>query len=168
MKRALTVAFLLLILGAATIPILWHAYDIRPFIDGGAYTREYALNRVMWFSSFITILMIPVWIWLTRTSTSQSGAKIFWKGAAYTLIVLVLYAFIVMQRRNSWRSSDGVNDWAMFYGDTNGFFFSEVGVLSFALEVMPAVSIISGMLLVLERLIARRAMKYSATPPNTQ
>lgn len=159
MRRVLIAIALLFVLGAVTIPILWYAYEMEPVIEGGAYSRSVARNAVFHFSLITTILTSAVWIWLTRSSKPQTGAKIFWKGAALTLIVLWLYGFAVVYRRSTWTTSQGVNDWAMFFGHTNAFFFSEARWLSFALEVAPAISLLSGSLLYIHRLVAPRNVK---------
>jgi hypothetical protein len=154
MRRALTAALLLLVLGALTIPILWYGYEMDPVIEGGAFSRSVASYAVFHFSLITTVLASAVWIFLTRSSKAQTDAKTFWKGSAYTLVVLLLYGFAVIHRRYTWTSARGVNDWAMFFGYTNAFFFSEAHPLSFAFEVAPAISLLSGALLYVHARIA--------------
>ena len=164
MRHVLTAGALLLVLCAATIPILWYAYTIGHSIEGGRYTHDYALSKTFQFSLITTVLTSVIWIWLTRISKVQTTGKLFLKGTLLTFTILTLYMFVVVLRRQMWTSAQGVNEWAMFYGETNGFFFSEVGPLSFFLEVVPSISIISGAFLCLNKMIACRYIKPSANP----
>jgi hypothetical protein len=128
--------------------VLWWAYDIRAFIDGGAYSQEAALTWVREFAAIISVIVGLVWaISIAREEVLGLPARalgwtVLWRTAA----ALVTYAAIIIARRYTWNEGRGQSDWA----------FSETGPLSFLLEVLPAASVISVLLLVLQAALSRR------------
>jgi hypothetical protein len=138
--------------------VLWWAYDIRAFIDGGAYSQEAALTWVREFAAIISVIVGLVWaISIAREEVLGLPARalgwtVLWRTAA----ALVTYAAIIIARRYTWNEGRGQSDWAMFFGRVNARAFSETGPLSFLLEVLPAASVISVLLLVLQAALSRR------------
>jgi ABC-type nickel/cobalt efflux system permease component RcnA len=132
--------------------ILWLAYDISPFIKGGAYERNQALAFVAQMGLVITALTTVVWILAARQKMSRSGWQSGWRVAWQTALLLVVYALVVLTRRQLWKPSQGINDWAMFFGYVNARFFSEVGGISFLIGVVPTMACISGALYFLQTL----------------
>jgi hypothetical protein len=125
--------------------VLWCAYDFGAFIDGGAFQRDAAVHWVMHFGGVMTTLVAVVWvlclIW-PRTSKLKTAWFVCWETAA----VLTFYAVVVVLRRETWTLQRGVNDWAMFFGSLNARFFSEAGILTFGLEVVPVIAITSALM----------------------
>ena len=132
--------------------VLWLAYDISPFIKGGAYSQNQALLMVAEMGLRITILTAIIWILTARQKLSRSGWRAGWNVAWRTALVLAVYAVVVLARRQLWKPDQGINDWAMFLGYVNARFFSEVGGISFLIEVVPTLACISGALYSLQTL----------------
>ena len=140
----------LLLLWFACAGVLWWAHSMSAFVAGGAYDRSYALSAVTKFGLVLSVLILGIWL---RRRTRMAGVRLWrvaWTVWWQTAIVLFLYAFIVVIRRNSWTSQRGVNDWAMFFGGLNATFFSEVGPLSFVLRALPCIATISAGLFFLQ------------------
>jgi hypothetical protein len=159
MRRAVITIILLFLLWMITFGVVWQAYDIEPFIRGGAFQYGYARNAVFHLAVITTLITGAVWVWVGRHSTAKAMVKLFFETTLFTFIVLALYMAVVLLRRALWNPSQGLTDSAMFLpvvGHTNAMFFSESRWLSFALEVLPAISVISGALMCLNIIIVRR------------
>ena len=94
----------------------------------------------------ITILTTIIWILAARQKVGRPGWRSAWHVAWQMALVLALYALVVLTRRQLWNPSQGISDWAMFFGYVNARFFSEAGGLSFLIEVVPIMGCISGVL----------------------
>jgi hypothetical protein len=145
-KRVVIFLILLCLNWGLAGAVLWLAYDIGPFIKGGAYNQHQALMFVAQMALVITVLTTIIWILAGRQKEGRSGWRSAWRVAWQTALVLALYALVVLTRRQLWNSSQGINDWAMFFGYVNARFFSEAGGLSFLVEVVPIMGCISGVL----------------------
>jgi len=132
--------------------VLWLAYDISPFIKGAAYDRNQALTLVAQMGLVITVLTTIVWILAARQKVSRSSWQSGWRVVWQTALLLAVYALVVLMRRQLWMPSEGINNWAMFFGYVNARFFSEVGGISFLLVVAPTMACISGALYFLQTL----------------
>jgi hypothetical protein len=130
--------------------VLWWAYDFSSLIKGRAYSPSQALTLVAEMSCAITVLTAVIWILAMRSKIIRSGWRSAWHVVWQTALILAIYALVVLMRRQLWKPSQGINDWAMFFGYLNARFFSEVGGISFLMEVVPAAACISGALYFLQ------------------
>src|ERR1700693_3683783 len=127
--------------------VIWWRYHINLLIRVGSYQRNEALSVVGKMSLIVTILTAAVWLFVRHRSRSGLQWRLAWNVAWKTAIVLVLYVFIVLVRRQLWTESQGVNDSAMFLplvGHVNAYFLSEFLWLIFLLEVVPIMAFVSG------------------------
>jgi hypothetical protein len=152
-KRVIAFLIFLSVYWVVSGAVLWWAYDVSPFIKGGAYRQSQTLTLVAQMSCVITSLTAVIWILAMRRKVSRSG----WRSGSHvvwqTALVLAIYALVVLMRRQLWKPSQGINDWAMFFGYVNARFFSEVGGISFLIEVVPTTACISGALYFLQTFI---------------
>jgi hypothetical protein len=146
--KATVFALSIVVLWIAVAIVLWWAYDFSAFIKGGAYTRQSAEIWVGEFAAIVSILIGIVWgtTLIRDRSSDVSILMAAWKALWRTALVLFLYAAVIMARRYSWLQGRGEDDWSMFFGRVNAVFFSEVGPLSYFIEVFPAASLISAVL----------------------
>ena len=127
--------------------VLWFAYDMKYQISQGYYPREEVVTSMWKMALIITILTCVVWFLADRQKTKRWGWRRGWNVTWKTCIALTLYVAIVLIRRNLWDQSQGVNDDAMFLpivGRTNGQFLSEFLWITFLIQVIPFVGLISG------------------------
>jgi hypothetical protein len=133
--------------------VLWWSYDIGPLIRGGFYQRDQALAIVAKMATIITVLTSLVWLFAVKRKVSGSSWRIGWSVGWKTAVSLLAYAIIVVTRRQLWNPSQGVSDNVMFLpvvGSVNGRFFSEAGLFSFVLEIVPIMGCVSGLLCALQ------------------
>lgn len=133
--------------------VLWWMYDIDPLIRGGFYERNQALVLVSKMGLIISVLTTIVWLLAKWRPAGLPRWRLGWKVAWKTAVILTAYALIVLLRRQLWTPSQGMNDYAAFLpivGHVNGQFLSEFGWLSFLLQVVPTVALLSGVLYYLQ------------------
>jgi len=161
----LTVSVLPLWLAVALV--LWWAYDFGAFIRGGAYTRQSAIAGVSEFAVILSVVVGVVWAVsiIRKESCDLPIWRIAWEVFWRTGLALFLYADIILARRYTWSQSRGENDWAMFFGRVNAEFFAEARPLSFFLEVLPAASLISALLFLVQTMCVRRFARIPSKAP---
>jgi hypothetical protein len=140
---------LLPIFWLASCGALWWFYDIGPLIRDGYFNRSQALTLVFEMGLILTILTTAAWIWSTRVAKEKALLKSWWSAAWKTFLILFVYMFAVLLRREVWTQSQGINDYAMFLplvGRVNATFFSELRWLSFLIQVIPCMGVLSGAL----------------------
>src|SRR5580658_2692535 len=128
---------------------LWWFYDIGPLIQGGYFSRGQAALRVIEMGLIVTILTITAWIWAVRIGGKKTLLGVWWSAAWRTFLILLFYLLAVLVRREMWTQSQGINDDAMFLpliGHINAVFFSELRWLSFLIEIIPCMGVLSGVL----------------------
>ena len=126
--------------------VLWWAYDISPLIRGGYYERHQALVLVTKMGLIVTVLTSFVWSFILIRKKSSNPQRAAWTAAWQTALVMAGYtAFVV-----GWRQFGGTpasdNAFVPILGSINSHFFSEVGGLSFLLNVAPIMGCVSGIL----------------------
>lgn len=141
---AFCVAFFLL--WFAGVFVLWWAYDMSAFIAGDAYNSASALAWAWEFSLILSGLAAVVWLRGRKALRTRRGWQAAWAICWQTAILLLLYAIPVVAARQTWSPKRGISDWAMFLGPLNARFFSETGPITFMLEVVPSVAVISAVL----------------------
>ena len=144
--------------------VLWWAYDLDAFIRDGAYTRQSAVIWVSEFAAILSVIVGLVWAFsIVRNETRDLPIlRIAWKIFWHTCLGLLVYAAIILARRETWSQGRGEDDWAMFFGEANARFFSEVGPLSYFLEILPSASLISALLFVAQTACERRFARFSS------
>lgn len=128
--------------------LLWRLYDIQQLIVAGDYSHAQAVHLVSTMGLIITVLVIAVWVYTDLRHRAGTYWRCTWKVAAQTMLVLGIYGAAVVIRRESWRPNQGLSDDAMFLpfiGTTNAAFFSEYGWLIYFLEIVPIISLVSGL-----------------------
>src|SRR5580765_1026545 len=104
-------------------------------------------------SLIMTIMTGGVWVW--RVLAGRGSGKALAQGARISLstaVVLVLYVLAVLIRRNLWSATQGLSVYAQFLpivGRVNAEFLSGFKWVIFVAEVIPAMSILSAVLLTL-------------------
>jgi hypothetical protein len=127
--------------------VIWWRYNINSLIRGGFYQRSQALVVVGKMSVIVTILTAGVWLFVRRRHRSDSQWRLVWNVAWKTAIVLILYVFIVLVRRQLWTPNQGSDSaFLPLVGHVNGEFLSEFLWLIFLLEVVPIMAFVSGLL----------------------
>ena len=126
--------------------VLWLAYDMRAFVAGGAFSQHYALVATAEFGAVLTALIMCVWLARRKLLTSKRSLRTAWTIWWQTAIFLLLYASVIVARRQTWKLQRGETDWAMFFGSLNARFFSEVGPVSFVVIALPLIASISALL----------------------
>jgi hypothetical protein len=152
--------FSLLLLWAACAAVLWWTYDIGAFIRGGAYKKDFAISWVTQFSCIVSSLTAAVWLRCRFKHSSDSVQRVAWTVCWQTGTVLLLYSLVIIARRETWSSVNGLSDWAMFFGSVNARFFSEAGPWSFVFVALPCMSTISAALFSLQSLVVRKLPSY--------
>ena len=98
-------------------------------------------------SLIVTILTVVVWLFVRHRSRGGSQRRLVWSVAWKTAIVLVLYVFIVLVRRQLWDPSQGDDSaFLPIVGNVNGEFLSEFLWLIFVQQVVPIMAFASGLL----------------------
>jgi len=113
----------------------WYSYPVQ--IADGVTTREKAWAVVFWSTVVVICVALVAW----QIAGANRGARVLWKSAIFsgflTACMLAAYAYsAIVYDGYSWR----------FLGGANLDLFRETDRLIFILEVIPAVSIISGIL----------------------
>lgn len=137
--------------------VLWWRYEMNALIAGSAYDKSSALAWVWEFSLILSGLAAVVWLRGRKTLRSCRLLNAAWAICWQTAIILLLYASLVVVTRETWSPKRGISDWAMFLGPLNGRFFSETGPITFILEVVPCLAILSAVFFCIQlRLLANR------------
>ena len=127
--------------------VIWWRYNIELLIHGGSYQRNEALSVVGKMSLIVTILTAAVWLFVRHRNRTCSQWRLVWNVAWKTAIVLILYVFIVLVRRQLWTPSQGDDSaFLPIVGNVNGEFLSEFLWLIFVLQVVPIMAFASGLL----------------------
>jgi hypothetical protein len=127
--------------------VIWWRYHINLLIRVGSYQCDEAMSAVGKMSLIVTVLTAAVWLFVRHRSRSGLKWRLVWNVAWKTAIVLVLYVFIVLVRRQLWDPSQGDDSaFLPIVGTVNGKFLSEFLWLIFLLEVVPIMSFVSGLL----------------------
>ena len=139
MKRLLISLGMLLLLAILVSLVLWNVYDPGVWAKQGRWSQQFALSTTLDFALIQTGLSAVVWCCVSRSRTA-SPVKCFFGGAFGTFAVLMLF---VMLRDQYVRLN--ATDWV---------FFSEDGILVYLIVIAPLISLLSGGLLCLERILA--------------
>jgi hypothetical protein len=127
--------------------VIWWRYQINLLIRRGSYQRNEALSVVGKMSLIVTILTAGVWLFVRYRNRSGSQWRLVWSVVWKTAIVLILYVFIVLVRRQFWTPSQGDDSaFLPLVGHINGEFLSEFLWVIFLLEVVPIMAFVSGLL----------------------
>jgi hypothetical protein len=143
-RKLLPIFFLLY--WSTSAGVLWWAYDISPLIRGGYYERHQALMLVTKMGLIVTVLTSCVWSFILIRKRSSNTQRAAWTAAWQTSLLMAAYTALVV----GWREFSGTpatdNAFVPILGGINSHFFSEVGGLSFLLEVVPIMGCVSGIL----------------------
>ncbi len=156
LRHSLLVAAALLISWLSASSVLWWFYDVGSLIRDGYFNRSQAIARVFEMGLIVAILIAAAWIWSAKVHHTRTFVIMWWNAAWKTFLLLFLYLFAVLLRREMWTQSQGVNDYAMFLpivGRVNAVFLSEFRWISFLLQVIPSMGILSGILFVVQERI---------------
>lgn len=137
--------------------VLWWVYDIGQLIRAGTYSQSEALAYVLKMALILSILTLPIWL-LQKHPARLAALAEAWNVAWKTGVVLIVYAVIVIVRRQSWSPEQGVSDYVMFLpvvGRVNGQFFAEFNWLLFIFPVVPVTAAMSGVLYLLQSRILK-------------
>lgn len=145
MKRLLIFLGMLFIFAVLVTLILWNIYDPGVWVKQGRWSREFAVSTTIDFALIQAALAAVVWSCLICISGAMSPVKYFCYGSLATFAVLMLFVIAFL-----WSCSR----YAVL-GATNWVFFSEDGVLVYAIVVLPLVSLLSGALLCLKGLMVK-------------
>jgi hypothetical protein len=147
--------------------VLWRAYSFDALIRDGAYSRQSAVTWVSEFAAILSIVVGLVWAFsIVRNETLDlSILRIVWRIFWHTCLGTLVYAAIILARRETWSQGRGEDDWAMFFGEANARFFSEAGPLAFFLEVLPAASVVSALLFAGQSACERRFARIANKTP---
>jgi hypothetical protein len=132
--------------------VLWWSYDITPLIRGGYYHRGQALSLVAKMALIITALTAAMWLLERRRDVNRSSWQLALRVACGTFFFLLGYAATILTRLRFGHYSVPLDDSAVLpvLGHVNSHFFSEVGWLTFLLDV-PVFASASGIPYVLQR-----------------
>ena len=156
--RAASLVGLLAVHWALSSVVLWLAYDMKMQILGGYYGQDQALTLVAKMALIITILTCVIWLLVDRRRAKRQGWRLGWSAVWKTWGVLSAYVAVVLVRRQLWTPSQGMSDSAQFLpvvGHTNAQFLAEFQWLSFVIQVIPIVGLISGSLYLLRARMLR-------------
>jgi hypothetical protein len=106
----------------------------------------------------VVILTSAIWLLGDLHKGKRQGWWLGWNVAWKTWGILTEYMAIVLIRRQLWKPSQGMTDSAQFLpvvGYTNAQFLAEFRWLSFLIEVIPIVGLISGGLYLLRARMLR-------------
>jgi hypothetical protein len=148
-RRTLLLIASLPIFWIAACGALWWCYDIGSLIHDGYFNRSQAHTLVIQMGLILTILTTATWIWSTWVAKEKALLVSWWSATWKTLLILFVYLFAALLRRGMWTQSQGVNDYAMFLplvGHINAMFFSEFRWISFLIQVIPCMGVLSGAL----------------------
>jgi hypothetical protein len=165
-RRLLLWMALLVVYWSLSCAILWWSYDVGPLINGGYFSRERAVLRVFEMGLIVTALTAVAWVWADRAIRNRKWVRLWWGAAWKTLTVLLVYFLAVLVRREMWAPSQGTNDSAMFLpivGPVNSVFFAEFRWLSFLVNIIPSMGLISGLLFCIYRCWATNRSSDSKT-----
>lgn len=149
---------LLTVYWALSSVALWLAYDMKTQILGGYYGQGQALALVAKMALIITILTSAIWLLADWRKAKWQGWRLGWNAAWKTWTILIAYVTVVLVRRQLWTPSQGMNDSAQFLpvvGNTNAQFLAEFRWLSFVIQIIPIVGLISGSLYLLRARMLR-------------
>lgn len=128
---------------------LWWSYSMHAVVDGGFYSHHEALRLVIEMSLLTTCFVVIVWLVSPYIHRSQSRIGLAIKTALETWLVLALYTSAVFIWRDHWTPAKGMSEGAAFMpiiGHVNAAFFAEDGWLEYFIAVIPAMSVLSGIL----------------------
>jgi hypothetical protein len=158
LQAGLTLAVSLLLYWFLASILLWWSYDIAHLIREGYYEVNRAVLLVSEMALIVTVLTSVVWFLVDSRKRRLRGWRLGWNVAWKTWIFLIAYVAIVLFRRQLWTPSQGMNDDVMFLpivGHINAQFLSEFRWLSFRIQVIPFVGLISGGLYFLRARVLR-------------
>jgi len=151
--------------GVGSYGVFWFFYDLRPLILGGYVTWRLAAERVAEMAMVVLILTVIAWAWSGRAKGKPTLLRRWWSAAWRTALILFLYAAVVLVRRETWTAAQNTNDQSMFFGQVNAFFLAEFRWLSFLLQVLPCLAVLSGMLFGFADREASTGYKQTASTP---
>jgi len=126
--------------------VLWRAYDMPAFIRGGGLELGHARSACSAMGMILTLLTSLVWFVEERRSPGLSWWRVSWRITYRTAAILLAYLTVTMALRSLIHPGPLFNDRVTFLGRVHAEFFAEVGWLSFAFVVIPLMSVISGVL----------------------
>jgi len=94
------------------------------------------------------------WVWAIRATRQGKLLRVWWSAAWRTLLILSLYLLAVLLRRYTQAQGQSVSDDSMFLpfvGHINAVFFAEFRWLSFLIQVIPSMALLSGVLFCIQR-----------------
>jgi len=118
-------------------------------VNGGFYSHNEALRLVTEMAVLTTCLVSIVWIVSPYIHRSQRRIGLAIKTALETWLILALYTSAVFMWRDHWNPAKGMSEEAAFMpiiGHVNAAFFAEFGWLEYFIAVVPAMSVLSGIL----------------------
>jgi hypothetical protein len=141
----LLLMFFLLYWGMSAV-VLWWSYDLSPLIRGGYYEHHQASLLVTKMGLIVTVLTSVVWLFMRRRKTSRRSWRGAWTAAWQTTLVLAGYTALILARLQFSRTPASDSAFLPILGSINSHFFSEVGWMSFLINVVPIMGCVSGTL----------------------
>lgn len=142
---------------------LWVSYGISIQIENGSRTESLALKMVTGMSLITTVLTAGAWLLYQRFARKPTKrwaqlAKI----CLWTAAMLTAYLLVVLMRRNLWTKDQGLSVYAQFLpvvGRVNAEFFSEFNWLTYLMEVIPVMSLLSAAMFHIRRVEPRQGSR---------
>ena len=151
---------------------LWWSYSMHATVNGGFYTRNEALWLVIAMSVITCCLVTVVWMASPYIHRSQGWIGLAIKTSLETWLILALYTSAVFMWRDQWTPAKGMTEEAAFMpviGHVNAAFFAEFGWLEYFIAIVPAMSVLSGILTsVMDSLQRPRQIGTQATSGSAQ
>lgn len=122
---------------------------MHALIDGGFYSRHEAILLVTEMALITTCLATIVWLAAPYIHPNAGRIGIAIRAVLETWLLLVLYTSAVVICRDHWTPAKGMSEYAAFMpviGHVNAAFFAEAGWLEYVIVVIPAMSVLSGLL----------------------
>jgi hypothetical protein len=151
-----------LVLLPISVIVIWFSYDMSSVIKGGAYSLSEARALVLKMSIITMIMLSLSVIPSARSPQFKSRISLFLSTVFWAAIPLFAYTSWVFWWRERWTPEKGMDEYAAFgpvVGHVNAAFFAEFNFLTYLLIVLPALSIIAGVLsIVYARLIRQKPL----------
>ena len=122
---------------------------MRASIEGGFYRYHEALGLVIGMALITTCLAAIVWVASPYIHPNARRIGIAIRTVLETGLLLLLYTSAVVIWRDHWTPTKGMSEEAAFMpvvGHFNAAFFAEAGWLEYLIAVVPAMSVLSGLL----------------------
>ncbi len=146
--------------------VLWWSYDVTALIRGGYYREGQAVRLIGAMALIISLLTALAWWLVPRQNPEIPTWRLIWRTVWRTGLLLLVYGAAVLACRQFSPSNKPMNDSAFLpiLGSINSHFFSEVGWLSYMLNVTPIMACFSGILYYFQNRLSARSNVLAGGP----